>query len=416
VINASKELTAERKQYQVFLVSVSLIIALGLSGVFLGLAVRTRDLINDEILASARSHFKGIQVARKWNASYGGVYVLKKEGVESNPFLENPDIETVDGRILTLRNPALMTREISEISESEDLYRFRITSLDPVNPANEPNEFERKALMLFEKGEKEYYEQQESDEGARFIYMAPLFVDKQCLVCHSKQGYEEGQVRGGISVSVDIGKSRQRLRENMYAIVLFTISTITISLAFLIVFTRKLAAKLDEARKQIIEIAITDGLTGLYNRRHLSVRFEEEIQRSLRLGKTLSCILSDIDRFKPINDNFGHLAGDVVLKDIATLMHDAVRAYDIVGRFGGDEFLVILPDTEIAAALEFAERLRVAVKEKVAPDGRPITMSFGVTSLPEGNETLHDMLKRADERLYEAKAGGRDRVCCSPDQ
>jgi hypothetical protein len=142
----------EKNIYKTFIISTSLVIALVLSGIFLDMALRTRQLLNEENVIQARIVFNAIVLARKWNANYGGVYVEKKNGVESNPHLENPDIKTLDGRVFTLRNPALMTREISEYAEKEGMFKFHITSLKLMNPHNEPDEFEEKALRQFETG------------------------------------------------------------------------------------------------------------------------------------------------------------------------------------------------------------------------------------------------------------------------
>ena len=142
----------ENNIYRTFIISTSLVIALVLSGIFLDMAMRTRELMNEENIIQARVVFNTILLTRKWNADYGGVYVQKKKGTESNPYLVNPDVKTVDGRILTLRNPAFMTREISEYAEKEGIFKFHITSLKLMNPHNEPDEFEKKSLLAFETG------------------------------------------------------------------------------------------------------------------------------------------------------------------------------------------------------------------------------------------------------------------------
>jgi uncharacterized phosphosugar-binding protein len=116
------------------------------------MAVRTSQLIKEENLVQARTLLDSILLARKWNSDYGGVYIEKKKGVQSNPYLKDPDIRTTDGRIFTNRNPALMTREISEYARREGRFVFHITSLKPLNPGNAPDSFETEALKLFEKG------------------------------------------------------------------------------------------------------------------------------------------------------------------------------------------------------------------------------------------------------------------------
>ncbi len=175
---------------RIFVVSVTLALVLTLTGIFMGMAFRTRQLIHDTLMHESRAHFKSIVLTRKWNAKYGGVYVEKRDGVESNPYLENPDILGVNGKVYTKKNPALMTREISEYAEAEDLFKFHITSLNPLNPENRPDDFESKALAYFETGEDELAEIETLNNKRYFRYMAPLYVEEECLQCHAKQGYK----------------------------------------------------------------------------------------------------------------------------------------------------------------------------------------------------------------------------------
>ena len=153
--------------------------------------------MNEENIVQARVVFNTIVLTRKWNANYGGVYVEKKEGVESNPYLINPDIKTVDGRVFTLRNPAFMTREISEYAEKEGMFKFHITSLKLMNPHNEADEFEKKALLQFETGAvKEVSGTELVNNRTYFRYMAPLYIENDCLQCHKHQNYAVGDSTG----------------------------------------------------------------------------------------------------------------------------------------------------------------------------------------------------------------------------
>ncbi len=402
--------TKEKKIQRTFIISTGIVIALVLSGVFLEMSMRTRQLINDAKLVQARVVFNTIVLTRKWNAHYGGVFVEKRAGVESNPYLENPDIRVTDGRVFTLRNPALMTRELSEYAEKDGLFTFHITSLKLMNPHNKPDAFEEQALRQFEKGGvREVYLTEQINGRPYFRYMAPLQVEQDCLQCHKKQNYALGDVRGGISITFDIEDLQKRLRFNTFSIIFFgSITTVTL-LALIYYFTAKLIKKLADARAHIEQIAITDELTGLFNRRHLLSRFTQEFEQGKRMQTDLSCIIVDIDHFKSVNDEHGHLAGDDVLKEIAKLFKGIVRAYDIVGRYGGEEFLVILPDSNLEQAWNFAERMRMKVKETMIADVA-VTISLGVTSLQEGDSSIDDLIKRSDSALYAAKNTGRDRV------
>lgn len=164
--------------------------------------------------------------------------------------------------------------------------------------------------------------------------------------------------------------------------------------------------------------AITDPVLGIYNRRYLEQRLEEEFDRAQRYQEPLSVILLDLDRFKHVNDTLGHPAGDQVLYDIGQLLLHAVRLSDIVARYGGDELLVIAPNTRAIFAVELAERLRQVVGKhplRVADaTGQtqilPMTISAGVASLAEDDLTCQSLVHHADEALYRAKQEGRDRV------
>jgi diguanylate cyclase (GGDEF)-like protein len=154
---------------------------------------------------------------------------------------------------------------------------------------------------------------------------------------------------------------------------------------------------------------LTDGLTGAYNRRYLLQKLGEEIERAKRYGDELSVILFDLDSFKAINDTFGHRVGDEVLIKVAATLRACTRDVDVSGRYGGEEFLVILPHTSAASALEVAERIRGAVKALTwsQPELR-VTVSGGVCEY--AGMDVDGLVDIADQRLYRAKEGGRDRV------
>ncbi len=400
----------EKNIYTTFIISTSLVIALVLSGIFLDMTIRTRQLLNEEKIIQARIVFNTIVLARKWNANYGGVYVEKKPGVESNPYLENPDIRTVDGRAFTLRNPAIMTREISEYAEKEGMFKFHITSLKLINPHSKPDEFEEKALQQFETGAvKEVSRTELVNRRSYFRYIAPLYIEKDCLQCHKHQNYALGEVRGGISISFDIEELQSKIRYNTITIVVFGIVTTLLLLGLIYFFMSRLIRKVEEARQTIEKLAITDQLTDVFNRRHIMSRIEEEFEKFKRLKKNVSCIMADIDNFKAINDSYGHLVGDQVLKEISHRIRNTVRAYDILGRYGGEEFLIIMPDTSLQDARGLAERIRTRVKEETVYNAT-VTLSLGVVCVQEGDRSVDDIIRRADQNLYRAKKGGKDRV------
>ena len=172
--------------------------------------------------------------------------------------------------------------------------------------------------------------------------------------------------------------------------------------------------ELSQLNNKLREISLTDGLTGVENRRSLEDRLQEQWQHSVRLHEPMALIMCDIDKFKSVNDKYGHQAGDAVLKEIARLLKDEAREIDRVGRYGGEEFLLILPGTVPDAAVTFAERLREKVENHTfSYEGGTLrrTMSCGVAGSPHPKVQDQEALVRAaDDALYVAKETGRNRV------
>lgn len=405
--------TNENRSLRAFIISVSLAVAVCISGAFLGIALHGRTLIHGEMLSRARTDFRTIVHFRAWNAGYGGIYVEKKAGVASNPYLENPDIQGTDGKTYTKKNPALMTRELSEMLLQSEGYGFHITSLNPINPGNKADPEEAIALRAFEGGAKERFWTEKLDGRTFTRYMAPLLVQDSCLACHAKQGYRIGDVRGGISISFDTQEVQAKLRANLIIVTLLAVLTTGFLMGFVVFFFRQLVRKLSEARQQLETLAMTDALTGLFNRRQILLRLEEECERARRNEDGLSCLMLDVDHFKQVNDDFGHQKGDDVLKMIAEQLRTVLRVYDAVGRYGGEEFIALLPGADLDTANVVAERLRVAIQAMVilhTPTGpRPTTVSLGLARW-KPSDTVDTLIHRADEALYRAKAGGRNRI------
>jgi diguanylate cyclase len=165
--------------------------------------------------------------------------------------------------------------------------------------------------------------------------------------------------------------------------------------------------------KKLLEMNMKDGLTGIFNRRYLDKRLEEEFQRARRYGRVLSLIVCDIDYFKKVNDNYGHQCGDLILKNVVEKIASSIRKTDCLGRYGGEEFCCILPETGLECALQLAERFREMIQsmESILNDQTVrVTISLGVAQLAEGMASERDLFSRADVALYEAKRTGRNRV------
>ncbi len=184
---------------------------------------------------------------------------------------------------------------------------------------------------------------------------------------------------------------------------------------------KRLQEELEERERQLLEanerlryMSQTDSLTGLDNRRHLEERLEEMFEHASRLAEPFSCVMCDLDRFKSVNDTYGHQAGDAVLKQFARILRNEVREIDRVGRYGGEEFMLLLPGAVLDSAATFAERVRKQVEAHTFTfDGAPIqrTASFGVSAWPHPRvENCDALMRAADDALYVAKETGRNRV------
>jgi diguanylate cyclase (GGDEF)-like protein len=164
--------------------------------------------------------------------------------------------------------------------------------------------------------------------------------------------------------------------------------------------------------QRVKQLAYLDGLTGIFNRRFFELRIMEEIERARRYGTGMAVIMADIDQFKQLNDEFGHLLGDEVLRQVSSLFHQQLRKIDVVCRYGGEEFAILLTQTNCQQAMAIAEKLRKMVAEWQFPGvPRTVTISAGVAAFPTHGKTRDEMIRAADSGLYAAKQAGRNRVC-----
>ncbi len=188
--------------------------------------------------------------------------------------------------------------------------------------------------------------------------------------------------------------------ESVRFFITMTLTVILINIALRII---------DDLHRRLLEQTIRDPLTGAYNRRHMETVLDYMIQRSHRTGSMSSLLLIDVDHFKRINDGYGHAQGDRVLKEMAALMSIRARKTDLLFRIGGEEFLLLLPDTRESDAAIVAENLRAAIESAPLLEERAVTVSIGVSQL-ESDDSRDVWLKHADDALYLAKNSGRNRV------
>ncbi|MFO7576091.1 MAG: diguanylate cyclase [Pelovirga sp.] len=392
-----------------------------LGAVYLGIFLNNRQAIEQELLSRARAIVETVVFARNWNARHGSVFVEKSPGMAANPYLENPDIETVDGRVLTRKNPALMVREISEMIGEDGAFQFHMASLTPINPNNAPDKFETAALHAFEDGVSEVFTREHQQQGTYFRYMVPLIVEPSCLECHAQQGYRNGDVRGGISVRFNVDAEESLHSRNLTLIIALALVSFAALFAIIYRLFNRLSRQLKAAGDKLLHIAITDELTGLRNRRYLMERLRAELKQLRRTSRPLACIMFDLDHFKQVNDTHGHEVGDRILQEVAAAARQQCRESDILSRFGGEEFVVVLPDTTLAGAMAIAERLRQAVAAcrvtLAQGESVSVTASFGVTWMEELQQEVAaaatTLLRQVDDALYAAKEQGRNRIADS---
>jgi diguanylate cyclase (GGDEF)-like protein len=173
--------------------------------------------------------------------------------------------------------------------------------------------------------------------------------------------------------------------------------------------------ELESTNARLKETSFKDEVTGLYNRRFFSLRLEEELSRYRRFNHPVSVVLLDLDGFKAVNDEFGHTVGDETLREVAQILMKHSRGINVVSRYGGDEFAVLLVETSKAGARLYADRIREVVAKHLFPHGKVVTASFGVASLPDDETgTAEDLFRASDEALYAAKRAGKNQVAATP--
>lgn len=397
---------------------ISLISSLLIIAVFWGFYKRVDHLIHDQLLHEARAFFQEIVQTRHWIINQQGLYIKMRPGIKPDPILSQvsglKDIITdQEGQRYVLRNHAVVTRMISDLAQKDQDFTINITSLTPLNPDNHPDPFEREALEKFESGAPEHYRMEGNSTWRTFRYMAPLITKQECLPCHGSQGYKPGDIRGGISIAIPANTVFGEIAETRIYTIIGALAVLALLLSAIIYISQHFVNDLRNSERKLVELATTDSLTGILNRGEGLRRFQQEICRSLRKEEAMSIIIIDIDHFKAVNDNYGHQIGDLVIRMIAASLSSTLRNYDTICRYGGEEFLVMLPTTEIGMALETAERLRQMIAETTltveSTKSIRLTISLGVAALNE-EDSLDSLIYRADNALYIAKEEGRNQV------
>lgn len=413
-------LNAHRRHREVGRFSIKLIalIVLYTLVAYGAILLLTRSMLIDSLRVKAASYLDLVKTTREWNAGHGGVWVLEREDVRANKYLRqlgvNPETETVDGSTLVLRNPSPMTRELAELTKRRGGIFFRLVSENPLNPYNAADLWEEEALRAIDNGAPWVDTFDETSSTRVYRYIEPLIIDESCLSCHTPaRGYSVGMRKGGLSVSIPTAGFDRHMRNLIGMLSALALFTLAVALAVLRAMLKDLRSRLDDANASLHLLATTDALTGVANRRTLLARLGEEFERSRRSERPLSVVEFDLDHFKDVNDVHGHAAGDCALREFVQRTRSVIRAYDVFGRIGGEEFLLIAPDTTTETAAALAERVLDKLRsEPCTACSRIIRMtaSAGVAGATPSDEDAETLLSRADHALYEAKRLGRDRV------
>lgn len=372
----------------------------------------------------ARAYIDKDLLFRDWVAQHGGIYVQITDTTPPNPLIlpaivPEREITTPSGKRLTFVNPAYLTRQLYDFAKKEKHISGHITSLDPLSPQNIPDAWETLALHSFARGTQEFSEVVTASGQRSMRLMRPLLTEESCLPCHGEQGYKTGDIRGGISVELPMTLFEPAMQRQVglsligHGVMwLFGLAGLSAGYCGL----KRRTAERDRAEEELRRVnalledqATTDFLTGIANRRRFLELLEADIREAKRYGTPLALIFFDIDRFKAINDNFGHETGDLALRELAGVVRSAIRQTDILARFGGEEFTILVRNNDIATGLHLAEKIRGIVELHDFPVVHSLTCSFGVSRYCP-DDTAEDLINRADDALYAAKRGGRNRV------
>lgn len=247
-----------RLAHKVFLI-ISISVTSIIISMFYVIAGHFDNQVEEHLLTTARAVYNNILMVRKWVSDKEGIFTVKQKDEKMNPFLPHPELLTADGDTLLMKNPALVTRALSKLSNSMGKeFSYHLASLKYINPANKPDRFEKEALLFFEGQKdhnKEFYRYENNDSTLYFRYFAPLYTEESCLTCHARQGYKLGDVRGGISIMLPAAKHEQARREHLiFFIVIALGSILLLSIPMFIAIKRSLIRPLNNIATSVQRI------------------------------------------------------------------------------------------------------------------------------------------------------------------
>ena len=372
----------------------------------------------DQATTSARNIFQFVELTRLWNARHRTVYVPETEKTPPNPYLEiyNRDVITKTGISLTMVNPAYMTRQLAELIKPESGIQFHITSLEPLRPENRADKWEQHALESFERGNHEIYERVTSDSSDVFRYMAPLFVKKPCLQCHIRQGYEIGEIRGGISVTLKSDQIFGHVHKLINREIIKHLSIFVISVILAWLFLEKIRLhwlEMESIKKtqdptirnntdELIQLSRNDLATKLLNRKTISEILDNEFNRAAHFLRDLSIIMIKINGLNPILDQYGKATEKEVLTAVSGSIETIIRPTDWASRFSNDHFAIILPETSAKDAHKMVSNLHTAINQLEISSNTEtlkVTTQIGSASFPDHSQSASSLIEHSIESM-----------------
>lgn len=382
------------------------------------------------LFQEALSLFNNTKNTFEWLSTHGPIYIKESKQINPNPYFDDSIYDLLEEKLVKV-NPASIVKGITQRSNEKGNYFFKIVSSKPINPNNSPDLFEKRALESIKEKKVKFYT---NFQDEKYNFVAPLEVQPTCIRCHNHVAYKPGDIIGGIRISipaqayktsVDIIKDETN---NLYlltiitSIIIMVIITITLNNLYAREYnTRKINRLLEKkvkkrtkelslANEELKRVATIDPLTNIPNRRYFFEASQKSFYLACREEKPFSIICIDIDLFKKINDSYGHLVGDEVLKLIAKTLNKSIRKSDVLARTGGEEFVILLQNTNLENALHLAEKIRQKV-ENIKYNDIQITISLGVSEIDFiYDRSVDTVFAKADEALYKAKDNGRNRV------
>lgn len=370
---------------------------------------------HDKLIAlKAEALGQQTQILGRWIGGHGGEYDEITDDLQPQnqlAHIEERDIITSSGRKLTLLNSPTVLRKILKEFGTTSNDQIRLIAYNPINPSGKPDTWEKESLDHLQNGSKKVQAAIRTDTENVFRLLYPIKRQKKCGRCHDYAVDDTNEVVGGLSIVVDRAPhdaQYQTLKRTTSLTYFWVWLAGTLGLLLFDLTCTRLLRKIEYTSTH-------DPLTQLNNRGRIEKELHQEIERTNRYNAPFSIFLLDIDHFKEVNDTYGHNAGDEALKAIAQTLKDAIRKTDSAGRYGGEEFIILVPNTDEDNSIILAERVLHTIQKtpiKVST-GKTIflTASIGISSLATAEGDTQRLVNNAYTALYKAKNTGRDRIC-----